>query len=138
LALDAVVVTVADAQTQPAYNRGSTKVRSRLINPFNVASSVSVDPFGVVRYQPQARAAFDPAILASASTAAAAAAFAPAVVTTTAVATSATTDSAIGDGTQPNTGLQPTGDQIGQASNVRPPYRPPVRSPFRPPPRPPF
>jgi hypothetical protein len=138
LALDAFVATVADAQTQPAYNRGSTKVRSRLVNPFNVSSGLSVDRLGVVRYEPRARAAFAPAALTSASTAAAAAAFAPAVATTTAIATSATADLAIGSGTQAESTPQAAGDVIGQGSNVRPPFRPPVRSPFRPPPRPPF
>jgi hypothetical protein len=137
LAIDAFYAAVADAQTQPAYNRGSTKVRSRLVNPFDVSSGLSVDRFGV-----RARAAFAPAALASASTAAAAAALAPAVATTTAIATSATSDgapaAASGSNTLAESTPQAAGDVIGQGSSVRPPFRPPVRSPFRPPPRPPF
>jgi hypothetical protein len=147
LALDASYAAVADAQ-QPAYNRGSTKVRSRLVNPFDVSSSgLSVDPFGVVRYQPRPRMAFAPASLTSTGTAAAAAALspvAPIVATTTATATSASDDSLTtaargtgGDALADST-PQAAGDVIGQGSMVRPPFRPPVRSPFRPPPRPPF
>jgi len=135
LALDAFVATVADAQ-QPSYNRGSTKVRSRLVNPFNVSSGLSVDALGVVRYEPRARGAFAPAALTSASTAAAAA-FAPAVATSAAIATSAAPAAASGSNTEEST-PPAIGDVIGQSSNVRLPYRPPVRSPFRPPPRPPF
>src|SRR5262245_15954110 len=90
LALDASYAAVADAQ-QPANNRGSTKVRSRLVNPFDVSSSgLSVDGFGMVRYQPRPRLTFAPASLTSTGTAAAAAALssvAPLVATTTTVAT---------------------------------------------------
>jgi len=127
LALDAFVANVADAQSQPTYNRGSTKVRSRVVNPFNVSSGLSVDRLGVVRYEPRARGALASAALASAATAGA---LAPAAAASTAAATETVS--------MPTDAPTAIGDVIGQSSDVRLPYRPPVRSPFRPPPRPPF
>jgi hypothetical protein len=130
LALDAFVATVAEAQSQPAYNRGSTKVRSRLVNPFNVSSGLSVDRLGIVRYEPQARGVLAPAALASAATVGA---LAPAAAAGAAAATETVSLPSGGNDTP-----EAAGDLLGGGSNVRPPFRPPVRSPFRPPPRPPF